>query len=351
VHDCTTGTDEISGQITVGAPSPTQRGPFARFTSSPSSPVVGQSVTLDGSPSTDPNGQIVRYEWDADGDGAFERSGAQTTVRFQTPGEHVIRLRVTDDEGLVSAEAGSVTVRPNQPPSAHFTVFPPTPIVDREATLDARGSTDDDAIERYEWDLDGNGSFETDNAREPILRTAFTTLGERFVRLRVTDSGGADAITGRTVVVVPDSLRAHAAQAAPPIVFTARLDGTGTARRRSLIGRGRLRAKLYGDSPAARFLRTRWRTRVSFTRRGATALALARSGRSAVCLRIRLSGRPRRLPSGRLTVLGGRGAGARLRGGAALRFRLERDGSASVLGTLNVRRGKARPLPRRCRTL
>jgi hypothetical protein len=167
------------------------------------------------------------------------------------------------------------------------------------------------------------------------------------VRLRVTDSAGADAITGRTVVVVPDSLRAHAAQAAPPIVFTARLDGSG--RGRSLAGR--LRARLYGKSPATRFLRARWRTRVRFTRRGATALALARSGRSAVCLRIRLSGRPRRLPSGRLTVLGGRGAGARLRGGAALRFRLERDGSASVLGTLNVRRGKARPLPRRCRTL
>jgi hypothetical protein len=273
----------------------------------------------------------------------------QTTARFETSGEHVIRLRVTDDEGLVSAEAGSVTVRPNQPPSAHFTVFPPSPFVNREATLDARGSTDDDAIERYEWDLDGNGSFETDSAREPVLRTAFTTVGERFVRLRVTDSAGADAITGRTVVVVPESQRARAAQAAPAVVFTARLDGTGS--RRSLLGRGRLRARLYGDSPAERFLRARWRTRVSFTRRGANALALARSGRSSVCLRIRLTGRPRRLPSGRLTALGGRGAGARLRGGAALRFRLERDGSASVLGTLNVRRGKARPLPRRCRKL
>jgi hypothetical protein len=34
-------------------------------------------------------------------------------------------------------------------------------------TLDASGSTDDGTIAGYTWDLDGNGSYETDTAGSP----------------------------------------------------------------------------------------------------------------------------------------------------------------------------------------
>jgi hypothetical protein len=183
--------------------------------------------------------------------------------------------------------------------------------------------------------------------------------------LRVTDAQGAAAITGRTVNVRPlGVVRAQAARATPRLAFSARLKGVavtqGKRRGRSLtgvVGRGSLRAHLLSppgrpsaaERALARFVRSRWRTRVGFsldprTRRwSADALALARS----TCLRIRLTTRPGQRPTGRITLLGG----GRLRGGGTVRFRLERDGSATVIGHLRVRLGKARPLPRACARL
>jgi hypothetical protein len=343
---------------------------------------VGQPVTLDGGASTDPNGQIVSYEWDFDGDLLFERTGRVQTTAFQSPGEHVIRLRVTDDEGLVNVEAGSVTVTSNRPPTARFTVFPPMPFVGDEIVFDARGSSDfEGPLARYEWDLDGNGSFEADRGANAQITTTYATMGVRFVRLRVTDSLGLTAIFGQNVDVrVRSAAAAARAAQAPgaPIAFSARLTGRpaaggrGTARRRGsrrsvagVLGGGSLRARLLaapGGGSAAerslrRFLRAGWRTRVSFgldrrTRRwSADAIALARSGRSQACLRVRLGDRPGEHASGRVTVLGGRGAGARLHGKGTVRFALGRDGSATVLGHVTVRTGKARPLPRACRSL
>ncbi len=369
VQSCFGGHDEAETRITVRPESPSDRAPRARFGVVPASPLIGQTVTLDGSSSTDPNGQIVRYEWDLNGDGTFERSGSEPTVetRFEQAGTHLVGLRVTDDEGLVSADVGSIEVRADTPPVASFTVFPPMPPVGVDVTFDALGSSDGDLpITRYEWDFDGNGSFEVDKGSEPVHTIRFATAGERFVRLRVTGSGEVTTITGRTVVVVGASATARAAQARPaPVVFTAKLNGTrvraGSVRRRSLngvVGRGTLRARVLGDAPGglARLLKAPWRTRVSFSvdrrrRFRASGIALARARGSAACLRLRLDGRPGRHPTGRLTLLGGRGSGARLRGTAELRFRIERDGSASVLGSLRVRTGKARPLPRACARL
>ena len=204
VHDCTSGTDDAELRIAVSAPSPSDRAPTARFTSSPAEPLVGQAVTLDGSASTDPNGTIVAYDWDLDGNGTFERTGTSpvTTTSFETAGEHVVGLRVSDDEGLVSAELGSVSVRNNSPPQARFSVFPSSPFVNSPVSLDASPSTDlEGPIARYEWDLDGNGSFEIDAGAAAEHETSFATAGERFVRLRVTDLAGATGIIGHTVVV------------------------------------------------------------------------------------------------------------------------------------------------------
>jgi hypothetical protein len=69
--------------------------------------------TLDASPSHDPDGSIVRYQWDLDGTGGFEvDTGATPTVThvFETrkglvdTRKRTVRVRVTDDKGG-SAEA------------------------------------------------------------------------------------------------------------------------------------------------------------------------------------------------------------------------------------------------------
>src|SRR4051794_10050362 len=49
--------------------------PIAAFVATPNPVPPGAAVVLDGSGSVDPNGSIVRYEWDLDGDGTFEVDG------------------------------------------------------------------------------------------------------------------------------------------------------------------------------------------------------------------------------------------------------------------------------------
>ena len=78
--------------------------PTGSVTMSPDPPRVGQVVTLDASGSADADGQIVRYEWDLDGDGEFDdASGPVVSCVFADPGEHKVCVRVTDD-GMNTSE-------------------------------------------------------------------------------------------------------------------------------------------------------------------------------------------------------------------------------------------------------
>lgn len=79
--------------------------PTADFAFVPERPVAGEEITFDGSLSFDPDGEIVKYEWDFDGDGETDATGPRVTFTFAAPGRYEVRLTVTDDDGLT----GSVT--------------------------------------------------------------------------------------------------------------------------------------------------------------------------------------------------------------------------------------------------
>ena len=75
--------------------------------------------TIDASPSHDGDGTIVRYEWDLDGTGGFERdTGATPTVthtfeRLKGLVDHrkrPVRVRVTDDKGASAEAAMTLTL-------------------------------------------------------------------------------------------------------------------------------------------------------------------------------------------------------------------------------------------------
>jgi hypothetical protein len=73
-----------------------------------------------------------------------------------------------------------------------------------DVSLDASGSYADLApIARYEWDLDGNGSYETDSGARPNATTTFADAGRHAVGVRVTSSQGGTATTSESVDVRP----------------------------------------------------------------------------------------------------------------------------------------------------
>jgi glucose/arabinose dehydrogenase/PKD repeat protein len=76
--------------------------PTAVAQASPLSGPVPLTVTFDGRGSTDPDaGDTLSYAWDLDGDGQFDDSNlAQPTATYNAAGSYVVRLMVTDSQGV-----------------------------------------------------------------------------------------------------------------------------------------------------------------------------------------------------------------------------------------------------------
>jgi hypothetical protein len=76
----------------------------------------GDTLPLDASGSLDPDGVIVSYEWDLDGDGEYDdASGVMVDVYFGDNGTYTVGLRVTDDKDASATAAATVMVE-NVPP-------------------------------------------------------------------------------------------------------------------------------------------------------------------------------------------------------------------------------------------
>ncbi|HEY5044408.1 MAG TPA: PKD domain-containing protein [Solirubrobacteraceae bacterium] len=110
---------ELAPTITPRAPSP----PVASFAWFPTAPHTGEPVSLVSS-STDVSSPITSFAWDTAGNGTFQAGKPVISTSFSTPGSHVVRLRVTDANGLSSIVAETVVVIP--PP---LTLMQPFPIV------------------------------------------------------------------------------------------------------------------------------------------------------------------------------------------------------------------------------
>src|SRR3954468_12867437 len=63
---------------------------------------VGDTLKGDASRSSDPDGRIVKYEWDLNGDGEWSEDGKTHSYMFGDPGDYSVGLRVTDDSDNVT---------------------------------------------------------------------------------------------------------------------------------------------------------------------------------------------------------------------------------------------------------
>jgi sugar lactone lactonase YvrE len=87
--------------------------PSATLTPDPPVVAAGRPVRLDASGSGDPDGLPLAFDWDLDGDGAFEAgSGATATVArsFESHGRATVRVRVNDPHGGRAVAEASVLV-------------------------------------------------------------------------------------------------------------------------------------------------------------------------------------------------------------------------------------------------
>jgi len=107
VQDDNGETDSTSHTIVIGT---TNQAPVATFTYSPPAPTVGQPILLNAQSSYDPDGTIVSYMWDLDGNGTDDLSGSLGQVTYQSIGTVIVRLTVVDNEGQSSTTTQPIVV-------------------------------------------------------------------------------------------------------------------------------------------------------------------------------------------------------------------------------------------------
>jgi hypothetical protein len=118
-----TATFQVAGSAAIAAGA---AGPAASFSWYPPVPHVGERVSL-VSGSTDPTSPLTAFAWDLAGKGSFQAGGQQQATSFATPGNHVVRLRVTDATGASSVASQTIPVSSQQ--SALMRPFPLVRIV------------------------------------------------------------------------------------------------------------------------------------------------------------------------------------------------------------------------------
>lgn len=172
--------------------------PNAVVSASPKSGDKPLTVNFDASGSSDPDGTIVNYEWDFDGDGAYDfDSGADATVSYNytIAGTYAAKVRVTDNDGAkdtASVSGGIVVTNPTTPPPANLVPvavmneipsFGNAPLT---VNFDGSGSYDTDGtIVKWEWFIDNV----TAHVGVSFSHT-FSVTGNYSVILEVTDDDG-----------------------------------------------------------------------------------------------------------------------------------------------------------------
>ena len=87
-------------------------GPPTADAGGPYSCNIGETITLNGTGSSDSDGSIVSYAWDLDNDGSYDdATGSQPTHSWSIAGTHTIRLKVTDDDSATGTDTTTVMVR------------------------------------------------------------------------------------------------------------------------------------------------------------------------------------------------------------------------------------------------
>jgi hypothetical protein len=151
------------------------------------------TAQFDAGASSDLDGTIVSYDYDFENDGGFELTGAtaQEAHLYTAEGDYTCAVRVTDsDGGQATATFDVHAVAPGAGPTAVLAVDYAFHDAPYNAQLDASGSSAPNGIGKYEWDLDNDGSYETDSGLTPTQSWPIPGAGTFTAGLKVTDGIG-----------------------------------------------------------------------------------------------------------------------------------------------------------------
>ncbi|MBS1933765.1 MAG: DUF4832 domain-containing protein, partial [Bacteroidetes bacterium] len=200
-----TASDTTTVTVNAAANQP----PVANAGSAKTITLPTNSVSLNGSASSDPDGTIAGYKWSqVSGPSTATITNSTTatpTVSALVAGTYVFQLTVTDNSGSTSTAQVKVIVNAaaNQPPVANAGASQTITLPTNTSTLDGSGSQDPDGtIASYSWTkISGPTTGTITNANTVTATLSNLVQGTYTYQLTVTDNNGATASDTVTVTV------------------------------------------------------------------------------------------------------------------------------------------------------
>src|SRR4051794_29693116 len=161
----------------VPPPGPPSAGVSASFTMAPPQPKTGEAVTFKSTAhATGAGNRVTKQEWDLDGNGSFEATGATVTRSYPTRRTIEVKLRVTDAStpANTDVESRKLTVD-DRPPVASFGWAPGLPAANEPVTFSSTSTDPDGPVTNLAWDMNGDGNF--DNGGGPTAMRSFPAPG------------------------------------------------------------------------------------------------------------------------------------------------------------------------------
>ena len=149
----------------------------------------GETVTFDACCSEDPDGVIVSYLWDLDGDGSHEAqtSSCRVTRSYAVTGDFSVSVNAVDDDGEAGTSVTETVKIGNHLPAAEICAVSENPTDGADVRFGACGVDEDGSVEGWEWSF-GHDS-ESSSVQSPSHR--YPDDGRYTVTLRVRDNDGA----------------------------------------------------------------------------------------------------------------------------------------------------------------
>lgn len=163
------------------------------------------TVQFNASDSSDPEDDIVEYNWDTDGDGKFDKSGTNISATFEKVGDNEVTLQVIDSEE--NEDEITVVVKVFDPGiKAVITADKPDGTIPLTVTFDASGSNYyQGKIVSYEWDF-GDGAAKV--LGDAIISHEYNNVGEFTALVTAIASDGKRASKSININVRPVALQA-----------------------------------------------------------------------------------------------------------------------------------------------
>jgi len=181
-------------------------------------------------------GSIVRYRWDFDGDGAFDTNDAVATDythTFANSGTFQSALQVTNNLNNTATDTCTIQVG-NNPPTAIADASPSNGPVPLKVNFTCVGKDSDGTIALYEWDFDGNGTFDFSSPTTGSTSYTYSQTGQFNALCRVTDDKGLTGQARATTTVIrpgvpgSPSVFASASPTSGNVPLTVAFNGTAT---------------------------------------------------------------------------------------------------------------------------